>query len=206
MKTFPAIALIELSNIADGMQTADRMLKQSPISLLKAGTLSGGKYLIMVGGSVAATEEAYKEGIVIAGDAVVDRLILPDVHTDLFAAIAGKTAAPKDESLLTIETHSIASIIAAADAALKSTQISLVDLRMADAYGGKAYVIYNGKIEDIEDAREISLSLLSAKDVSAKCSLIARIADDLATQLHGSQRFSESDFIHPEDGETDVIG
>ncbi|MFQ5584163.1 MAG: BMC domain-containing protein [Calditrichia bacterium] len=50
MKIYPAIALIEISNIAAGIKVGDAMLKKSPIALLKTGTVSRGKYLVLVGG------------------------------------------------------------------------------------------------------------------------------------------------------------
>ena len=206
MKTFPAIALIELSNIADGLVVADRMLKQSPIAMLKAGTLSGGKYLILIGGSVAAVDEAYKTGMHIAESSCIDHILIPDVHPELYQAIIADCPKPSRESLVTIETTSLATIVAIADASLKSTHIQLVDLRLADNYAGKAYVIYNGAIEEVQDALDISRTILDERGVGGHSSIIPLLADDLSTHLAGSLRFTDSTTIHPEDGEGDVTG
>jgi microcompartment protein CcmL/EutN len=44
----PALALVELSSIAAGVQAADAMAKRAPIDVLKAGTVHNGRYLVLV--------------------------------------------------------------------------------------------------------------------------------------------------------------
>jgi microcompartment protein CcmL/EutN len=39
----PALALVEFSSIAAGMQAADAMVKRAPIDVIKAGTVHNGK-------------------------------------------------------------------------------------------------------------------------------------------------------------------
>ncbi|MDO9548824.1 MAG: BMC domain-containing protein, partial [Candidatus Marinimicrobia bacterium] len=77
MKKYPALALIELSNIAAGILTGDAMVKVAPISVLKAGTVHNGKYLILIGGSVASVEEAFHKGLTAGGEQVIDKVLLP---------------------------------------------------------------------------------------------------------------------------------
>ena len=70
----PALALIELSSIARGHRVADAMVKRAPVNLLRADWVSPGKFLVLVDGSVAAVDEAYRAGLDVAADKVVDRL------------------------------------------------------------------------------------------------------------------------------------
>ena len=53
MKKYPAIAVLEFSSIADALFCTDALLKKAPIAMLKSGTVSGGRYLIILGGSTA---------------------------------------------------------------------------------------------------------------------------------------------------------
>ena len=52
-----ALALLEFGSVAVGMLAVDRMLKNSPVALLRCGTVHPGRYLALVGGSVASCEE-----------------------------------------------------------------------------------------------------------------------------------------------------
>ncbi|MCB0292244.1 MAG: BMC domain-containing protein, partial [Calditrichaeota bacterium] len=97
MKPHPSIAFIELSNTAAGIYCADAMVKRSPIALLKSGTVSRGKYLVLIGGSVAAVDEAYREGLQVAGEDCLDAMILPDVHPQVYAAMLGAEKASSAE-------------------------------------------------------------------------------------------------------------
>ena len=75
-KTYPAIALIEFNNIADGITGADAMVKKAPIAMLKSGTVSQGKYLVLIGGSTASVRESFQEGLSQAKESVIDSVFL----------------------------------------------------------------------------------------------------------------------------------
>ena len=70
MKKYPAIAIVELASIADGIYCTDALLKKAPIAMIKSGTVSHGRYLIVIGGSTASVEESL---------ACFFRALLPDV-------------------------------------------------------------------------------------------------------------------------------
>ena len=90
-----ALALLEFDSVAAGVLAVDRMLKQAPIALLRCGSVHPGRYLALVGGSVAGTEEAHAAGVRSAGDqgALTDEILLPDPHPLLTVAITGARAA-----------------------------------------------------------------------------------------------------------------
>lgn len=85
-----AIAVIELNSVARGIFTGDAMLKNSPVSMARSGSVHDGKYLILIGGSVASVEEAYRNGITAGMDSISDSLFLPDIHISVFNAVFGK--------------------------------------------------------------------------------------------------------------------
>ena len=62
-KRHGAIALLEFESVAAGILASDAMVKRSPIALLRCGSIHPGRFLILVGGSVASTEEAFAAGL-----------------------------------------------------------------------------------------------------------------------------------------------
>ena len=129
MTKLPAIALIEFGSIAAGTFAADKMVKRSPVELLHAGTVHNGKYLILVGGGTAEVDESYREGIAAAPAEILDEVLLPDVHPRVVKALDGARSFAAYESLVVIETSTIAAILRATDAAVKGARVELAEAR-----------------------------------------------------------------------------
>jgi microcompartment protein CcmL/EutN len=115
--TSEALALIELSSIARGHRVADAMLKRAPVGLLRADWVSPGKFLVLVDGGVAAVDEAYRAGLDVAADRIVDKLFLPQAHASLWPALAGEARSGSVDSLGIVETTTVAATLLAGDAA-----------------------------------------------------------------------------------------
>ena len=77
-----ALALLEFESVALGVRATDLMVKGSPIALLRCGTIHPGRYLALVGGSVASTEAAYRIGVAEGENdrSLRDAVLLADVH------------------------------------------------------------------------------------------------------------------------------
>jgi bacterial microcompartment shell protein len=175
----PAIALLELDSIAIGIETGDAMAKRSPIEVIYAGTVHPGKYLVLVGGAVADVEEALEAGRTVGGPSILDLVLLADVHPDVVAAMRGTRVRARGEALGIIETQTVAAIIDAADAGVKGARVRLLELRLADGLGGKAYLLFGGAVADVEAAVEIGRARIGAAGRS-----ISRVIP----QLHGEMR------------------
>ena len=78
-----AVGILELSSIAKGMETGDAMLKSANVELLVSKTLCPGKFLLMLGGDVGAVQQAINSGASLAGEMLVDSLVLPNIHPSL---------------------------------------------------------------------------------------------------------------------------
>ena len=65
MRKYPTIAVIEFASIADGIYCTDALLKKAPIAMIKSGTVSRGRYLIIIGGSTASVEESLSEALAV---------------------------------------------------------------------------------------------------------------------------------------------
>ena len=151
----PALALIDFSSIAVGIESADAMVKRAQLDVVRAGTVQPGRYLVLIGGTVAEVQESLDSGRRTGGDSVLDHVFLPHVHPDVVTAIGGgRVEAPRD-SMGVIETATVAAAIHAADAGLKGADVRLLEIRMADGLGGKGIVLYSGLVADVEAAVEI---------------------------------------------------
>ena len=190
MKQYPAIALIEFSGIPAGMFAGDIMLKQAPVSVLRSGTVHNGKYLFMVGGSVASVTESFHKGIEIGAGNVIDSILLPDIHPQVHDAILGDRRKINHDALGILESSTVAAGIAGADAAVKATGVDLVELRLADDLGGKSLVIVNGSIDEIQVAVQVLRDISNSHSGWLQDAVIPRIDTDLSQQIEGSTRFS----------------
>ena len=166
MKKYSAIAIIEFRDIASGIYATDAMLKRSPISLLKCGVVTHGRYLTLIGGNTASVDEATHEGLLQGGASVIDHVMLPDVHPQVHAAILGERAPAGYGSLAIIETATVSCNVRAAELALKGTPVELVEIRLAElALSGKGVSLYRGDLPDIEAAVDLAVSFLNRTGV-----------------------------------------
>ena len=201
MKKYPALALLELSNISSGIFIGDAIIKAAPVSVLRSGTIHNGKYLLLFGGSVASVEESYQKGLAAGGENIIDSVFLPDIHQKVHDAIIGKRKVIVSETLGMFETTSVASVIQSADAAVKATDIEIIEMRLADDIGGKGLVLFNGKIEDVEVAIDISKEKLDNLGMLVNISIISNIHNEMAKQLDISSSFKNNGLTELEGGE-----
>ena len=189
MPQFPSIALIELGSIAAGSYAADRMVKRAPIELLQAGTIHPGKYLILVGGGTAEVEESYREGMQAAPAEILDDVFLPQVHSQVLEALDGARRFSGHESLVVLETSTMAAIVRAADAAVKGAKVELAELRLGNGLGGRGLAILAGQRTDVEAAAEIAGRSLAGRNVTLCHSIISNVHEQFAARLGESSRF-----------------
>ena len=142
----PALALIELDSIAVGIEAGDAMVKRGPVEVVRAGTVHPGRYLILVAGDVAAVEEAFRAGIEVGQAALVDTVLLPNVHAQVVRALGGARQGGTGDALGIVETATVAATIEAADAGVKGASVELLELRLADGLGGKGYLLFDGSV------------------------------------------------------------
>ncbi len=148
------LGMVELNSIARGYEAADAMVKVADVELIKAHSICPGKFLIMVSGDVGAVKASMEVGRDVGGVSVVDYLTLPNLSRDIIPAITGTTMVVLQDAFGVMEFFSIASAVVAADAALKAANVSLIDLRLGFAIGGKAYVSLTGDVSAVYSAVE----------------------------------------------------
>ncbi len=191
MKKYPAIALIEYSSIATGILAGDEMLKKAPITVVKSGTVHNGKYLVLIGGSVASVEESYAKGLAIDSDNIIDSMILPNIHEQLHDSILGSRLKCTRESLGIIEASSVSTMIKATDAGVKGADVNIVEIRLADDIGGKSFTIYNGSIEEIQAAVDIAKNAITVPEHWVNETIIPNLHGDMKVQIDQTTRFAQ---------------
>lgn len=201
MKKFPAICIIEASSIASGFKCTDAMLKKSPVTVLKAGTVHPGKFLTLIGGSVAAVEEAWQAGANLADGVLIDQLFLPDVHPAVLAGMQGATLTLSDEAIGVFETKTVCATVRAADRSAKGADVEISLLRIADDLGGRSFVVYSGRIEEVQAALDLAKQSLADEDLLINETLIARPDKSLIRQMGLSSEFRQNEISVLEDGE-----
>ena len=143
---YTAIGLIEYSSIAKGIGSADAMVKAAEVELVISRTICSGKYMNLVAGDVQAVKQSISAGEEYAEESVIDTFVIPNIHPDVFSAMAGSTQVVKLDALGIIESFSVASLIEGADAAAKTAEVQLIEIRLAMALGGKAFVTFTGPV------------------------------------------------------------
>jgi microcompartment protein CcmL/EutN len=146
-----SIGAVELSSVGIGYKVQDAMLKAAAVELLLARTICSGKYIIVVGGTVSDVKTAIETGTRVSGEAVIDQLIIPNVHPSLFPALGQSVVLDPDEveALGIVETFSGVSAIIGADAAAKAARVTVFRIHVAMALGGKGFCLMTGTIADV---------------------------------------------------------
>ncbi len=178
-----SIGLIELSSIAAGFEACDAMLKAADVELLLSRTICSGKYMVMVRGDVAAVESSVAAGQRAGDFSVIDTFVIPNVHESVFPAIAGTNKIEMLEALGIIESFSVASLIEAADAAAKTAQVKLIEVRLAMALGGKAFVTLTGPVASVRSAVDAGADVVAQKGLLVNKVVIPQPRNELLNEM-----------------------
>lgn len=178
-----AIGLVEFNSIAKGIEAADYMLKAAQVEIIECRTVCPGKYIALIWGDVAAVEDSVKTGVKVGASAVVDELILPNVHPSVLPAITASTSVEEVKSLGIIELFSLASSIISADAAVKAGEVELIEVRLGIGIGGKSFIVLTGDVGAIKTAVEAGAEAAAEKGLLIDKIVIPSPHKDLKTKI-----------------------
>ncbi len=157
-----AIGLIELTSIAAGFEVTDAMLKAANVELLVARTICPGKYMVIVGGDVADVTASIQTGVQIGKTFIVNECVIPNIHEEVFPALRGNEMTFEElDALGVVESFAIAPLIEAADAAVKAANVHLLQIGIAMAIGGKAYLTLTGDVSSVQAAIDASAAIIA---------------------------------------------
>ncbi len=89
------------------------------------------------------------------------------------------TKIEKFDAIGIIESFSVASCVAAADIAAKNSPIKLVEIRLANGLGGKAFFVMTGELYNVESSVAVAKEYIKAEGLLAGCEIIASPHPDL---------------------------
>ncbi|MDR0569737.1 MAG: BMC domain-containing protein [Clostridiales Family XIII bacterium] len=147
-----SIGFLELSSIVKGIEAADAVIKASDVALVFARPTCPGKYGILFSGDVAAVKAAMEAGEAVGSFAVADSAVIPRIHPQVLEALWQSAVPSAPAALGLMEFFSIAAAIRAADAAVKSAAVELLDLRLGVGVGGKSFVALSGEVAAVAEA------------------------------------------------------
>jgi microcompartment protein CcmL/EutN len=183
MKKGAAIGIVETSSIAKGFEIADAVLKAANVEIVLNRTICPGKYIVLVGGAVDAVQASIQAGVKVGAHTVVDQFVISNVHPAVFPAISGVDHIPELKALGIIESFSVASVIEAADAAVKSAPIQFVSIHLAMAIGGKGFVTFTGDVAAVEEATQVGAAVIEKRGLLVEKVVIPRPRPEIVREF-----------------------
>ncbi|MEO6708412.1 MAG: BMC domain-containing protein [Planctomycetota bacterium] len=179
------IGLLELSSVARGIEVADTVLWEARVELLFATPVHPGKYVILFTGGVEDVRVALRHGSEVAASDLVDQLIIQQVHEQVVPMLKrnGGHVSGELDAIGVIETNTVASAIFAADVALKTATVDLLELRIANGLGGKSFFTLTGEVSDVRSAVAAGARTAQDRGLLAREVVIARPHPELAFHL-----------------------
>ena len=178
-----SIGMIELSSVAAGFQVADTMLKAGNVRLYLSRSICSGKYMVLIAGDASAVESAVAAGAEAANGCLIDRFVIASIHPDVITALGRTSVVPPDGALGVIESFNVATLLQAADAAAKRAPVQLLEIRLAMALGGKAFVTMTGDVASVQDAVAVGRKIIADAGMLVNAVVISRPHPDVYREI-----------------------
>lgn len=147
-----AVGLLELASLADGYLVANEIKKNTMTRLWLADPICPGRFLLIISGDVASVRAAMEMAQAVVQDEILSEGMLASIDPGVLEALVSPKGLPAGKALGIVETLAIAPAILAADGAVKTAPVELVELRIAGGMGGKALVCFAGEVDAVEAA------------------------------------------------------
>ena len=177
------IGLIELSSVAAGFEVADTMLKAGNVRLILSRSICSGKYMVMIGGETAAVQSAVTAGTDASNGCIIDSFVIPNVHPDVFVALGRTSPVEPTGALGILESFNVATLIQGADAAAKAAAVQLLEIRLAMALGGKAFVTMTGDVSSVKAAVDAGRQVIGDAGVLVNAVVLSRPHPDVYREV-----------------------
>lgn len=174
-----AVGMIEFNSIAVGIEAADAMLKAAQVAPLIVKTICPGKFVAAVHADVASVRAALNAGLATGGSTVVDHFLIPNINPEVISALSCACEHVPGSAVGIIETFSAASAVVAADTAVKTSQVTLVEVRLAMGLGGKAICLLSGDVASVQAAVDAGSSAVGEAGLLVRKVVIPGISPEL---------------------------
>lgn len=169
-----AIGMIEYKTVSAGVTATDMMVKTADVDIIEAQTVCPGKYIAIITGELSAVRASVDNAKKVFETQFIDSFVLGNPDDSIFPAIVGTTDVTSVNSLGVIETFDAAQIIVAADNAVKTSDVKLIEIRMARGMCGKSYAMLTGEVAAVEAAIERAKSVVMPSGMLLDSTVIAR--------------------------------
>lgn len=168
--------MIEFKSVAAGMTATDIMVKTSEVDIVEAQTVCPGKYIAIITGDLSAVKASVDTAMDMGGENGIDSFVLGNPDESIFPAILGTTDVGADDvnALGVIETFDAAQIIVAADNAVKTSDVRLIEIRLARGMCGKSYVTLTGEVAAVKAAVDRAKEIVGKSGMLLDTTVIAR--------------------------------
>lgn len=166
--------MIEYKTVSAGITATDIMVKTSDVDIIEAQTVCPGKYIAIITGELSAVRAAVDNAKTTFELQYIDSFVLGNPDESIFPAITGTTNVNSINSLGVIETFDASQIIVAADNAVKTAEVKLIEIRLARGMCGKSYAIITGEVAAVDAAIERAKDAVMQSGMLLDSTVIAR--------------------------------
>ena len=181
--TEKSIGLVELSSVVAGFLVADAALKAGNVRLVLSRSICSGNYRVLIAGDPSAVQCAITAGCEAAAGCLIDSFVITNIHPDVIAALGRTEVAPPDGALGILESFNVATLIKAADAVAKSAPVRLLEVRVAMALGGKAFVTVTGDVSAVQTAIAAGRAIIADAGMLVNAAVITRPHPDVYREV-----------------------
>ena len=178
-----SIGILEFRSIAKGIEATDAMLKAANVRLILSTPLCPGKYVTLVGGEVGPVKIAVEAGKLAGSEFALEGYVIPNVSEAVFPALTGTANADRLASLGIVETMTAVSSVIVGDIAIKASNVTLLEIRIARGLGGKGFVLLTGEVASVKTAIQACEEKMKQEGVIVATSVIASPAKDILCTL-----------------------
>ncbi|WP_374019604.1 BMC domain-containing protein [Paenibacillus thiaminolyticus] len=173
-----AIGVVELRSISKGYETADRMLKTSPVDVHHLKPICPGKFLIIMSGDTADVQAAMDSAKAEAGEFRISDFMLHGVHPGLVDGLKKRYSSQPVDAVGIVETSTVSSGIYAFNEALKQCDIYVKRMNLGMAIGGKFLAVFTGSVSDVEQGMKVIASSMDEKRI-VHCTVLRSPSEEI---------------------------
>jgi microcompartment protein CcmL/EutN len=179
MSRAEAVYVVEYASISRGIGVLDAMCKRAALAVLHASPVCIGKFLICVGGEIAAVSEAKAAAEPAAGtakeDAPISSSLLTGTHPAILEYFRHRVSAQSQNpaALGIFEARTAAKGFQSLDAALKAANAELLRVWLGTQLGGKLCWVLGGGVSEIQSGITAARAAITEREQAGSRVVIA---------------------------------
>lgn len=160
------LGVVECKRIAAGVEVADMMMKVADVELVRANTICSGRYMIYVAGDRMAVSTSVNQAR-NSGRPLKGSFVISNISPQVMSALRKERTIMDPGALGVIECTCVSAGVAAADAAVKRSAITLARIVTGQGINGKSYFVISGDVASVREAAEAAEAVLDRNLIEA---------------------------------------